>query len=188
MSLPNKPFLACCIAALAGFSLSAQTVELLPYEPLTEAGDTHSSQVSEAPAASADPVTMDATDEAQPRWESMLPATAQSTALNTETIMVSPAETQARNTPRKPKIAAGSPVRQLNGKLERRISSFGPRYPIRLTSESGKRIAYVDMSYIFIHDLRPYLDTDVAIQGEVRPLVPGSKELVIVARSIRLLR
>jgi hypothetical protein len=106
--------------------------------------------------------------------------------INMDDIMVGPAETQAREAPREPEIQPGTPMRLLSGKLVRVISSFGPRYPIRLNTVSGKRVAYVDMSNIFINDLRPYLDQMVYIHGEVRPLVPGSKDLVILARTIRI--
>ncbi len=101
-------------------------------------------------------------------------------------IMVGPVETSTREAPRTPETKPGTPMRLLSGKLVRSITSFGPRYPIRLNSSSGQRIAYVDMSRIFISDLRPYLGQKVYIGGEVRPLVPGSKDLVILARTIRI--
>lgn len=183
MSLPLKSLLG-CLCALVAFNLSAAAVELLPYQPLTETDSP--AALSPAPAESLQ--ALDASsDAAAPKLESMLPAAEQAAPLNVDDIMVSSSETQPRNTPRQPETVSGSSVRQLNGTLVRRLSSFGPRYPIRLESESGKRIAYVDMSEIFISDLRPYLKQRVAIQGEVHPLVPGSNELVIVARTIRTL-
>lgn len=183
MSLPLKSLLG-CLCALVCFQLSAAAVELLPYQPLTETDQ----PVEVAPAPAESLQTLDSSSEtAAPKLESMLPASEQAAPLNVDDIMVSPSETQARNTPRQPELSLGSTARQLNGTLIRRLSSFGPRYPIRLESDSGKRIAYVDMSEIFISDLRPYLKQRVAIHGEVHPLVPGSKELVIVARTIRTL-
>ncbi|WP_269522278.1 SH3 domain-containing protein [Coraliomargarita parva] len=101
-------------------------------------------------------------------------------------IVVAPTQTQAIDTPQRPADSVGVPMRRLNGKLVREISSFGPRYPLRLKSARGERIAYVDMSRLFIPNLQPYIDQQVRIHGEVRPLVPGSRELVIVARTIRL--
>lgn len=76
--------------------------------------------------------------------------------------------------------------RTLEGQLVRVISRFGPRYPIRLLDKKKKRLAYVDLSHLFVRDIRPYLNNPVKIKGEVRPLVPGSKELVIVARTLQL--
>lgn len=100
-------------------------------------------------------------------------------------IVVPPAETAAPETPRAPQIGAGTPTRAYVGQLVREISSSGPRYPLRL-HVSGRRVAYIDMSQIFISDLRPYLNRNVYIRGEVMPVVPGSRELIIVARVIRL--
>lgn len=100
--------------------------------------------------------------------------------------MVPEVETQAPKIPRKPDVPPGTPTRILTGKLVRKINSFGPRYPIRLESTSGKRIAYVDMSHLFVNDLRPYLNHEVFIRGEISPIVPGSGELVVLARSIRI--
>ncbi len=104
----------------------------------------------------------------------------------TANIVVEPSATSTRAAPRTPEAPQAMPTRTLVGKLIRRHSAFGPRYPLRLVSNSGSRIAYVDMSQVFISDLRPYLDQQVYISGEVHPLVPGSRELVILARTIRL--
>lgn len=90
-----------------------------------------------------------------------------------------------RVAPKRPKREASTPTRTVGGKLVRRLNTYGPRYPLRLRGASG-RIAYVDVSRLFIHDLRPYLEQQVLITGELRPLVPGSRELVIHARSLRL--
>jgi hypothetical protein len=103
-----------------------------------------------------------------------------------EAIMVMPTEVQASEIPRSPEVIVGTPTRILTGKLVREIHNFGPRYPLRLKSSSGQRIAYVDMSRIFINDLRPYMDRKVYIRGEVHPIVPGSSDLVILARTIRI--
>ncbi|MEM8868575.1 MAG: hypothetical protein AAGC73_09940 [Verrucomicrobiota bacterium] len=103
----------------------------------------------------------------------------------TEVIVSTEYAVQAE-TPRAPQIAVGSPTRTLSGKLVREIRSYGPRYPLRLKSGNGKRVAYVDISGVFVSDLRPYLGQRVFISGEVRPVVPGSKELIIHARILRL--
>ena len=90
-----------------------------------------------------------------------------------------------RQSPNRPKWANKTLTRTLSGTLVRRLRNYGPRYPLRLRAANG-RIAYIDMSSLFFSDLRPYLDQQVTITGEVRPLVPGSTELVIQARSLRL--
>ena len=94
-------------------------------------------------------------------------------------------KTSIRQSPNRPKWANKAPTRTLSGTLVRRLRNYGPRYPLRLRAANG-RIAYVDMSKLFFSDLRPYLDKKVSISGEVRPLVPGSTELVIQARSLIL--
>ena len=91
-----------------------------------------------------------------------------------------------RSVPKSPGEEFSSPTRTMVGKLVRRIKNYGPRYPLRLLSPSGERIAYIDMSRIFINNLHPYLNQQVYISGEVRPLVPGSRELILFARTIRL--
>jgi hypothetical protein len=103
-----------------------------------------------------------------------------------DSIIVMPTQVQAPKIPRAPEVKVGTPIRILTGKLVREIHNFGPRYPIRLKAASGQRVAYVDMSRIFINDLRPYLDKTVYIRGEVQPIVPGSRNLVILARTIRI--
>lgn len=90
-----------------------------------------------------------------------------------------------RQFPNRPKWGDLAPTRTLSGTLVRRLRKYGPRYPLRLRAANG-RIAYVDMSSLFFSDLRPYLDQQVSITGEVRPLVPGSAELIIQARSLKL--
>ena len=99
-------------------------------------------------------------------------------------IVETPADT-ARARPQKPAPKPGTPIRILTGKLIRKITSRGPRYPLRLRGEDG-RIAYIDMSRLYISDLRPYLDREVRIRGELRPLATGGNELVLHARTIRL--
>jgi hypothetical protein len=42
------------------------------------------------------------------------------------------------------------------------------------------------MTQLFINDLRPLLNKKVQIIGEVRPVVAGSQDLIIQARTIRL--
>ena len=94
-------------------------------------------------------------------------------------------KTYIRQSPNRPKWANKAPTRTLSGTLVRRLRNYGPRYPLRLRA-ANERIAYVDMSKLFFSDLRPYLDQQVSISGEVRPLVPGSTELIIQARSLKL--
>ncbi len=101
-------------------------------------------------------------------------------------IMTGSTDLQDSELPQSPEVQADAPIRNLVGTLVREISNTGPRYPIRLKSASGQRIAYVDMSHVFISDLRPVLNHSVQIIGEVRPLVPGSEELIIQARTIRI--
>ena len=101
-------------------------------------------------------------------------------------IMTGSTELQESELPQSPAVQADAPLRNLVGTLVREISNSGPRYPIRLKSSSGKRIAYVDMSHVFISDLRPFLKHRVQIIGEVRPLVAGSEDLIIQARTIRI--
>lgn len=91
-----------------------------------------------------------------------------------------------RATPVRPHPQYFEAPRTLEGQFVRVISRFGPRYPIRLLDDKKKRLAYVDLSTIFIRDLRPYLNQLVKINGQVRPLVPGSEELVIIARTLQL--
>jgi len=102
-------------------------------------------------------------------------------------IMVPPVQTQARERPLRPQADAGTPTRRLSGTLVRKISNFGPAYPLRLESEGGRRIAYVDMTHLFIPNLQPFLDREVVVQGEIRPVSAGGKDIVIHARSIRKL-
>lgn len=94
--------------------------------------------------------------------------------------------TSKRTTPVRPHHQLIEASRTLEGQFVRVISRFGPRYPIRLLDGKKKRLAYVDLSQIFIRDLRPYLNQSVIINGPVRPLVPGSEELVIIARTLQL--
>jgi hypothetical protein len=101
-------------------------------------------------------------------------------------IMIGTPQVEASELPRSPELKADSLIRNLTGLLVREISNTGPRQPIRLKSPSGQRIAYVDMSHVFISDLRPFLGNSVHIIGEVRPLVPGSADLIIQARTIRI--
>jgi hypothetical protein len=101
-------------------------------------------------------------------------------------IMTGSADLQASELPQTPEVSSDAPIRNVNGILVREITNSGPRYPIRLKKRDGERIAYVDMSHIFISDLRPFLSKYVQIIGEVRPVVPGSQDLIIQARTIRI--
>lgn len=107
---------------------------------------------------------------------------------NTAAQSIIPQETAPNNrmAPTRPDQERSEVTRTLEGQFVRLISRFGPRYPIRLLDDKKKRLAYVDLSHLFIRDLRPYLNHPVKISGEVRPLVPGSEELLIVARTLQL--
>ncbi len=125
-----------------------------------------------APAGTPDPV---------------LPKKTSSTArAKPSSIMTGSTDLQGSELPQSPEVQADSPLRNLTGTLVREISNTGPRYPIRLKSSEGQRIAFVDMSHVFISDLRPFLKQTVQVIGEVRPLVPGGEELIIQARTIRI--
>ena len=101
-------------------------------------------------------------------------------------IMTGSADLNESELPQAPEVASNAPIRNVRGILVREITHSGPRYPIRLKTPDGKRIAYVDMSHVFISDLRPFLTKPVQIIGEVRPVVPGSQDMIIQARTIRL--
>lgn len=100
-------------------------------------------------------------------------------------VMVETQRTSTVSAPRRPAPDAVT-SRILTGKLIRESRGYGPNYPIRLLGADGRQLAYVDMSHIFISDLRPYLNETVFVRGEVRQLVPGSKDLIITARTIQL--
>ncbi|MFP4156084.1 MAG: hypothetical protein ACLFU4_00530 [Opitutales bacterium] len=102
-------------------------------------------------------------------------------------IMVSPAETQAREE----RSATGAPApnqpsRRLTGILVREIREDGPAYPVRLNAPGGRLIAYVDLSEIFINDLSPFIGQRVDLRGPIQPLRPGDRRLVLFARDIQL--
>jgi len=101
-------------------------------------------------------------------------------------IMVSPDQTQAREAAAEEAPPTDKPVRLLVGNLVREIDSTDPAYPVRLRSEQGRLIAYVDFSGFFIDDLSPYLDERVYLRGHLRPVRPTSRELVIFVRDIQI--
>ena len=97
-------------------------------------------------------------------------------------IMVQPSEQQALS----PAASEDATiVRNLAGILQRERGSEPAHYPLRLY-QGNKCIAYVDMSGIFVSDLRPYLAQKVLIQGRTRRLGPDKQATVIQARSIQL--
>ncbi|CAA6678902.1 MULTISPECIES: hypothetical protein [unclassified Lentimonas] len=118
---------------------------------------------------------------APPQREELIPRRAAPSS-----IMTRSADLQESELPQAPQVASNAPIRNVNGILVREITNSGPRYPIRLITRNGQRIAYVDMSHVFISDLRPFLSKYVQIIGEVRPVVPGSQDLIIQARTIRI--
>lgn len=101
-------------------------------------------------------------------------------------IMTGAADQQRSELPQRPEFDANSPLRNLAGTLVREMSQTGPRFPVRLKSPTDQQTTYVDMSQLFINDLRPLLNQKVQIIGEVRPIVAGSQDLIIQARTIRL--
>ena len=100
--------------------------------------------------------------------------------------MTGVADQQESELPQRPDFNADLPLRNLVGTLVREMSHTGPRFPIRLKSATGQQTTYVDMTQLFINDLRPLLNKKVQIIGEVRPVVAGSQDLIIQARTIRL--
>ena len=126
-----------------------------------------------APAGTPDPV--------RPKRQELIPRRAPPSS-----IMTGSADLEESELPQAPKVTSDAPIRNVNGILVREITNSGPRYPIRLKRRDGQRIAYVDMSQVFISDLRPFLSKYVQIIGEVRPVVPGSQDLIIQARTIRV--
>ncbi len=93
-----------------------------------------------------------------------------------------------RQPPRSPEAAPGAPTRSFHGTLERSLPRpfGGSRHPLRLKSPGSGNLAFIDASRLFIRDFRPYIGREVVITGEVRPLVPGEPDLVILARTLRL--
>lgn len=100
--------------------------------------------------------------------------------------MVGRNETQAREAEPVAQPEPEVPLRLLVGTLVRQIESVGPPYPIRLVSDEGRMIAYVDFSGIFIEDLSPYLNQRVYLRGQLAPVRQRSRDLVIFVRDIQL--
>lgn len=77
-------------------------------------------------------------------------------------------------------------IYRLTGQLVRAISGDAPQYNLHLQDAAGERIAYVDVSQMYIEDIRPYLDRTVFIHGEVKSLEENTELLVVLARTIRV--
>lgn len=103
-------------------------------------------------------------------------------------IIVSRNQTQAREANPVTVPEPDVPLRLLVGKLVRQIEPGGPGYPIRLLSDEGHMIAYVDFSGIFIQDLSPYLNQRVYLRGQIAPIGLRSRDLVIHVRDIQVTR
>lgn len=101
-------------------------------------------------------------------------------------IMVSSDQTQAREARTQGAPPKDQPVRLLVGTLVRKIETTNPAYPVRLLSEEGRLIAYVDFSGYFIEDLSPYLNQRVYLRGQLVPTQTNDKELVIFVRNIQI--
>jgi len=55
----------------------------------------------------------------------------------------------------------------------------------RLLAENGERLAYLDVSHSFIHDLRPLLGRDVVARGELGPMEGQPAKRVLRVRTLR---
>jgi len=104
----------------------------------------------------------------------------------------STARAQMRTSPNSSPAPAPAPapadgrIYRLSGKLIRAISDEAPRYSLRLEDSFGSTVAYVDVSQLYIEDLRQLTNQPVHIHGEVHPLAPNADALVIVARTVRV--
>jgi len=102
---------------------------------------------------------------------------------------VAPGLSPNRDTPTQ--APSGSPAydtpRYIEGKLVRatRLFGFKPRYRYELKSAGGKHMAWVDLSNVLVQSLAPYMDKQVRIYGEIRPL-KANDDLIVFARTIRL--
>ena len=101
-------------------------------------------------------------------------------------IMVSPMQTQAREAAAEANPPTDQPLRFLVGELVREIESTEPDYPIRLRSEEGRLIAYVDFSGYFVEDLSPYLNERVYLRGHLFRARANSDKLILFVRDIQL--
>jgi hypothetical protein len=99
-------------------------------------------------------------------------------------IIVPSSQTQAREAA--PEFGPAKTPRLLTGILKQELAHDGSAYPIRLLSPDGRRIAYVDLSGIYIPEIKPYLNEKVYIRGQIHPLPESSAQLVILAESLRL--
>lgn len=84
------------------------------------------------------------------------------------------------------KVRPDGRIYRLSGTLIRGISQEVPRYALQLEDSTGTRLAYVDVSQMFIEDIRPYVNQSVYIHGEVHPVESGSQSHVIIARTLRI--
>lgn len=100
--------------------------------------------------------------------------------------MVGPNQTQAREIEPTGTPAKDKPVRLLVGKLVRKIDSSDLTYPVRLLSDEGRLIAYVDFSGYFIENLSPYLNQRVYLRGQITTAKSSDKELVLFVRDIKI--
>ncbi len=77
-------------------------------------------------------------------------------------------------------------IYRLSGILIREIDNNAPRYALKLKNDLGQLVAYVDMSQLYLEEIRPYLDQNVYIHGEVNPIELNSQLPVITARTLRI--
>ncbi|MGJ8652280.1 MAG: hypothetical protein ACSHX8_03310 [Opitutaceae bacterium] len=84
------------------------------------------------------------------------------------------------------KVRPDGRIYRLSGTLIRGINQEAPRYALQLEDSNGAHIAYVDVSQMYIEDIRPYVNQLVYIHGEVQPIEPNSPNYAIIARTLRI--
>ncbi|MGB0415862.1 MAG: hypothetical protein ACPGKS_03330 [Coraliomargarita sp.] len=98
--------------------------------------------------------------------------------------LVDDAAANQRSAPQRPQASNTVGTITLQGVLTRKYTEGAP-YSLQLQVKESPR-TYVDISKVFINDLRPYLNEPVEIRGTVRPLVVGSEERVLQVHQIRI--
>lgn len=119
--------------------------------------------------------------------ENVVWTSATNSSLATQTNIPTPTLSQIEmpQTPAAPAKADGR-IYRLSGQLVRAITSEAPQYSLQLEDSVGANIAYVDVSQMYIEDMREFTNQNVHIHGEVRPIEPNSNLIVIIARTIRV--
>ena len=99
--------------------------------------------------------------------------------------LVDEASTSERSAPQRPQASATVGSISLQGVLVREYGDAP--YSLQLKSDDSP-LTYVDISKVFINDLRPYLNQQLEVNGTVRPVVVGSDERVIQVQTIELVQ